>query len=242
MQVQAEAHLCCQPDLDRLCLEGFADCELARGDGKPLVLQLRRARAVVKVRPTGELQIVGQCTVEEAKLALKRVARRCLRMGLPAKFKRFKVRSVRWTEAFRPEFSVDILQLARHPSAELLQASGDKPLRVCLHCGPGGLDNDAAARPEEEAGGDVRAEVSADGKVRFQGARSVEELGRALGTVAAILEEHRCDLPQPQLTNAAPVLTVALPAAPRAGSNLRRGPPLPPEALMLAAPEDHPRR
>merc|ERR1719203_2762952 len=92
LHVQAEAHLGCQPDLERLCQEGFVNCELASGERSPLVLQLRRSSGIVKVRvaPAGDMQLSGQCSVEEARVALKRVARKCLKMGLPAKFKRFR--------------------------------------------------------------------------------------------------------------------------------------------------------
>merc|ERR1740139_2189744 len=130
VHVQAEGHLGYEPDLAVLCQEGFVNCELVTGRLSPLMLQLRRAGGIVKVKvtPVGELQLSGLCSEEDAQLALKRVARRCVKMGFPAKLKKFRIRSVRWVEAYKPNFSIDILRLGRHPHAELLQASNSQPL------------------------------------------------------------------------------------------------------------------
>merc|ERR1719259_313741 len=121
-------------DLDHLCTAVFVNCELPRTSKASLVIQFRRQRSLVKVRRSGELNLAGQCAAEDARTALKKVAYRCGLAGYPVKFKSFKVRSIRWTEAYRPEFPIDILRLGQHPRAEIRQTSTAQPLRVIIQC------------------------------------------------------------------------------------------------------------
>jgi len=245
LQVQAEADLGCQPDLERLCCEGFVNCELATGITSPLLLQLRRKGGIVKVRigPTGDCQVSGQCSVEEARHELKKVARRCLTMGYPAKLKFFRVRTVRWSEPYRPDFQVDILTLGKHPSAELQEGNASQSLRVSINCAeliePGSPDEDF-----DLSGAAVRAEVAADGRVRFVGGRSLADLQQALEALVPLLEEHRSEAPQTPLPSDYPPASWGPPAGssgyrPQAGhhSAARRGPRLSRAALALEAPE-----
>lgn len=258
ISISAEASLGCEPNLDRLCMDGFVNCELASGDKSSLLVHLRR---LIKVRITAEglVKLWGQCSVEEARLVLKRVARRCYTLGIPVRFKQFRVTSVRWTEFYRPDFAVDILRLGRHPNAELLQGSSTKPLRVRLECREGGGVESgegppAIMKPGTPGGGapeGVHAEVAADGRVRFLEARSVEELQKALLAVVPILELYKCEpaVQPPNAGGAAPMDSPA-PAMRRAsigsqnparrsqgGIGPRRGPALSRDALALAEPE-----
>lgn len=198
IHVQAEADFCCPLDLERLCNRAFLNCELARSAKAPLIIQLFRSRATVKLRSSGEAFFSGTCSVEEARTALKKVARRCKVLSWPVKFKHFKVRLVRWLEPYRPEFPIDILALGRHSSAEIRQNSSSQPLRVLLPCvavGASGSRAEGSFQLEDDqdvpADAGVWAEISADGRTRFHGALAVEELHQALDVIAPILEDHR---------------------------------------------------
>jgi len=217
VQVQAEAKLGCAINLDRLCTTVFLNCELGRGQKSSLVVHMRRANSILRVRADGELSIAGHCSVEDARNAMKKVARRCKKVGFPVKFKGFKVISVKWSQAYRPAFAVDVLELQRHPEAEIRQNASSMGLRVLLPCGNSAASaGDAAnsegaagpradgSKPAEGARGlagvaegradaqwGVVAEVSADGRTRFHGAKSVEELKQALGVLMAILEDYK---------------------------------------------------
>mmetsp|Transcript_74372 Transcript_74372/g.206041 ORF Transcript_74372/g.206041 Transcript_74372/m.206041 type:complete len:321 (-) Transcript_74372:138-1100(-) len=235
LRVLADADLCCDLDLDRLCTVVFVNCELSRTPTAALVIHMQRCRSIVKVRRSGEVNLAGQCSPEEARAALKKVAYRCGVAGYPVHFRRFVVRSVKWCAAYRPQYPIDIIRLGQHPLAEIRQTSTAQPLRVFIHLlardalvgararraaegdrerpakrrktrqGEAG-DADAGEEDEERSddersdeeraeGMGVRAVVAADGRVRFQGARSVDELEKALAVVIPILEEHRCQVP-----------------------------------------------
>mmetsp|Transcript_85076 Transcript_85076/g.216711 ORF Transcript_85076/g.216711 Transcript_85076/m.216711 type:complete len:285 (-) Transcript_85076:72-926(-) len=246
VNVQAEADFCCGLDLARLCSRAFLNCELARHTKAPLVIQLRRSRASMKLMCNGEAFISGMCTVEEARVALKKAARRCKLFGWPVKFKSFKVRLVRWIEPYRPKFPIDILALGQHPSAEIRQSSASQPLRVLLPCtgvgaAPAGVRIEGSFELEgeqETPDAGVWAEVSADGRTRFHGALSVEELKQALDVIAPILEDHRIqDVVDPRDADGdrQPVQRRGL--GTRKGLPLkRRGAPLSREALELEEP------
>jgi len=242
LNVQIEAQLCCDLDLERLCNEVFTNCELACNVKASLVVQLRRLRSVLKIRPNGELNLVGQCSVEEARCALKRVAYKCSSAGFPVKFKKFRVRSVRWTEAFKPGFPIDILKLGQHHLAEIKQTSTTQALRVYFHIGktlgaedPQDSPVAAGADGSEENEG-VSVQVSADGRVHFSGARSLEELERAMGIMMPILEESKMEIDSGMVMDSR---RSAMPAAPRGrgrGAGRRTGPALSRASLLLAAP------
>lgn len=195
-----EADFCCPLDLDRLCNRAFLNCELARSAKAPLIIQLFRSKATVKLRSSGEAFFSGTCSVEQARTALKKVARRCKVLSWPVKFKHFKVRLVRWLEPYRPEFPIDILALGRHSSAEIRQNSSSQPLRVLLPCvavGASGPRAEGSFQLEDDqdvpADAGVWAEISADGRTRFHGALAVEELHQALDAIVPILEDHRLE-------------------------------------------------
>eukprot|EP00443_Scrippsiella_acuminata_P098658 CAMPEP_0115716136 /NCGR_PEP_ID=MMETSP0272-20121206/76169_1 /TAXON_ID=71861 /ORGANISM="Scrippsiella trochoidea, Strain CCMP3099" /LENGTH=292 /DNA_ID=CAMNT_0003158443 /DNA_START=11 /DNA_END=889 /DNA_ORIENTATION=- len=263
VQVQAEAKLCCALNLDRLCSTVFLNCELARGPKAHLVVNLRRQRSVLKIRPDGEMSMLGWCSAEEARTALKRVARKCLQSGIPVKFKGFKVIAIKWARAYRPTFPVDFLELQRHPDAELRQTGASQPLRILLPCGdigrrareassegagPSVGGSFSAAQSGQEgadeqndevsrAGAGVLAEVSADGRTRFHGAKSVEELQEALEVVVGILEKYK--LPDLGGSLAAPGemgIAGQLVGPGRPFGARRRGPILSREALELEEP------
>lgn len=211
IQVQAEVRFGCLLNLDVLCAKAFTNCELARNTKAHLVVNLKRTRAVMKIKSDGEVAITGQCSAEEARNALKRAARKCYIHGWPVKFKHFKISLVRWTIPYRPNFTIDILELGKHDLAEIRQSSGNQLLRVLLPCGSlgnapkggakNGKKNAAAGGTGEEhknpfedsaaADAGVWAEVSADGRTRFHGALSIEELQHALDVTVPVLEKYK---------------------------------------------------
>jgi len=242
LHVQTDAQLCCDVDLERLCNEVFTNCELACSLKASLVVQMRRMRSVLKIRPNGELSLCGQCSIEEARDALKRVAYKCSLAGFHVKFKNFRVRSVRWTEAFRPGFPIDILKLGQHHLAEIKQTTTTQALRVYFHIGKniGAEDSHAGPDPvggegsEENEG--VSVQVSADGRVHFSGARSLEELERAMGIMVPILEDSKMELDSGMVMASH---FNPMPAARRGGgrgAGRRTGPALSRASLQLAAP------
>mmetsp|Transcript_42252 Transcript_42252/g.111735 ORF Transcript_42252/g.111735 Transcript_42252/m.111735 type:complete len:194 (+) Transcript_42252:28-609(+) len=169
--VRARAELSCVVDLERAC-GGFVNCELSRKPKAPLVIRLQKPPSVVKLQENGLLSFAGRGSVGEARLALKRVARRCQRAGLACvKFKRFQV--LQLTQDRRLAFAVNLLQLGRCPGAEdSLNAATPRVRISCCRASDG-------SGPSIEPPG-VQVDVFAQGRLRLTGARSAEELRLAM--------------------------------------------------------------
>ena len=92
LRVLASAHLCVRLDVDALAPK-FASCQL-RASGGPLIITRRSPECTIKLFEDGSVTCAGAASVEEARLALKQVARRCLTTGASVKFRMFKVTAI----------------------------------------------------------------------------------------------------------------------------------------------------
>eukprot|EP00933_Yihiella_yeosuensis_P064993 TRINITY_DN68588_c0_g1_i1.p1 TRINITY_DN68588_c0_g1~~TRINITY_DN68588_c0_g1_i1.p1 ORF type:complete len:212 (-),score=24.28 TRINITY_DN68588_c0_g1_i1:112-747(-) len=200
LQVQASAEL--KSDLELPAIARlFWNCELKSNFGgyskssAPLVIRLKKPRSQVKLYSKGKLEFAGTCTVEVARICLKRVARRILQRqcSKPAiKFKSFKVSSVSWAKDLELGFSIDLLELTSNLSNRYVESRIDDSIpRVRIHCrSEDGKIVSSVAEDIQDL--PVKADVFATGKLRVCSAKSEEELRQITHWLRDMLPKFRC--------------------------------------------------
>eukprot|EP00405_Crypthecodinium_cohnii_P011111 CAMPEP_0206428232 /NCGR_PEP_ID=MMETSP0324_2-20121206/5528_1 /ASSEMBLY_ACC=CAM_ASM_000836 /TAXON_ID=2866 /ORGANISM="Crypthecodinium cohnii, Strain Seligo" /LENGTH=295 /DNA_ID=CAMNT_0053893693 /DNA_START=55 /DNA_END=938 /DNA_ORIENTATION=- len=217
IRVQAIADFGCDLDLVRLCRQVFLNCEL-RSHAKELRIEMR-PRALVKLSSTGMATIDGLLSIQEARHALKRVARRCKKLLHPeVTFRGFTVDCVRWAEHYQPDFPIDIVALSRTPGIEV-RGDEDRPgtgrgRRIIVPCSKADHSDDPSKASSSRVGGrkkffvegsyqdveptdiplatsGVYAEVHSDGRTMFWQARDIQELQYALEIMEKLFEDVR---------------------------------------------------
>ena len=171
LRVLASAHLCVRLDVDALAPK-FASCQL-RASGGPLIITRRSPECTIKLFEDGSVTCAGAASVEEARLALKQVARRCLTTGASVKFRMFKITAI--DGEFRVPLRVCLYTLGREPIAYWWD-----PGLVRIEC----------ARMDTELQR-MSAHVYACGTVSLYGLASEQDFDRAARLLAPVLVRHR---------------------------------------------------
>lgn len=146
-----------------------------------LWIRMQKTNSTIKLLGDGRLDFRGICSVDEARQALKQVARHCMKCGFQTvKFKSFEVRQISWARVCDLQSPINLLELARRPGAEASLDAARPHVRVpCC--------NDYNAP-------NVQALVSASGKLSFSGARTEEELWSAWTYLRPELDKYRCEM------------------------------------------------
>ena len=170
LRVLASAHFCAQLDIDALA-PSFASCELR--SNATLIIKMRSPECTIKLFHDGSATCAGAASVDEARLALKQVARRCLTTGAQVKFRNFVVNAI--DGDFRVPLHVCLFTLRYEP--------------IVWWWTPGLVRIDCVRLDPELRR--MSAHVYACGTVSLYGLASEQDFDKASRLLAPVLVRHR---------------------------------------------------